>query len=99
MLALMDVHGLRVSEVAGLKFDDLDLTEGVVTVLSKRRKVRTVYLTDQTTQVLVAWLEVRGDVALDGVHALFVVIGLNGPGTAIGARVSWPSILVHSSRH
>jgi site-specific recombinase XerD len=82
----MGVHGLRVSEVAGLKLDDLDLNEGVVTVLGKGRKVRTVYLTDQTTQVLAAWLEVRGNVALDGVHALFVVVGPNGPGTAIGSR-------------
>ena len=86
ILALMGVHGLRVSEVAGLKLDDLDLNEGVVTVLGKGRKVRTVYLTDQTTQVLAAWLEVRGKVALDEVHALFVVVGPNGPGTAIGAR-------------
>ena len=81
----MGVHGLRVSEVAGLKLDDLDLNEGVVTVLGKGRKVRTVYLTDQTTHVLAAWLEVRGHVALDGVHALCVVVGPNGPGTAIGA--------------
>jgi site-specific recombinase XerD len=86
ILALMGVHGLRVSEVAGLKLDDLDLNEGVATVLGKGRKVRTVYLTDQTTQVLAAWLEVRGNVALDEVHALFVVVGPNGPGTAIGAR-------------
>jgi integrase/recombinase XerC len=74
-----------VSEVAGLKLDDLDLNEGVVTVLGKGRKVRTVYLTDQTTQVLAAWLEVRGNVTLEGVHALFVVVGPNGPGTAVGA--------------
>ena len=35
ILALMGVHGLRVSEVAGLKLDDLDLNEGAVTVLDK----------------------------------------------------------------
>lgn len=55
-------------------------------VPGKGRKVRTVYLTDQTTQVLAAWLKVRGNVALDQVHALFVVVGPNGPGTATSAR-------------
>jgi site-specific recombinase XerD len=86
ILALMGVHGLRVAEVAGLKLDDVDLSESVVRVLGKGRKVRTVYLTDQTTQVLADWLGVRGSVALDEVHAFFVVVGPNGPGTAIGPR-------------
>ncbi len=92
ILALMGVHGLRVAEVAGLKLDDVDLSESVVRVLGKGRKVRTVYLTDQTTQVLADWLteipfrgNVRGSVALDQVHAFFVVVGPNGPGSAIGA--------------
>ena len=91
ILALMGVHGLRISEVADLMLDDLDLNEGVVTALGKVRKVRTVYLTDQTMQVLAAWLEVRGNVTLDGVQAVFVVIGPNGPGTAIGAPCIMPS--------
>ena len=52
ILALMGVHGLRVAEVAGLILDYVDLSENVVRVLGKGRKVRTVYLTDQTTQVL-----------------------------------------------
>lgn len=86
ILALMGVHGLRVAEVAGLKLDDVDLSESVVRVLGKGRKVRTVYLTDQTTQVLADWLGVRGSVALDQVHAFFVVVGPDGPGTAIGPR-------------
>ena len=87
----MGVHGLRNSEDAGLKLDDLDLNEGVVTALGQGRKVRTVYLTDQTMQVLAAWLEVRGNVTLDGVQAVFMVIGPNGPGTAIGAPCIMPS--------
>jgi site-specific recombinase XerD len=89
----MGVHGLRVAEVAGLTLSDVDLSESVVRVLGKGRKVRTVYLTDRTTQVLADWLteipfrgDVRGSVALDQVHAFFVVVGPNGPGTAIGAR-------------
>lgn len=39
ILPLMGVHGLRVSEVAGLKLDDLDLNGGVATVLGKGRNM------------------------------------------------------------
>jgi site-specific recombinase XerC len=35
ILVLMGVHGLRMSEVAGLTLDDVDLYEGVATVLGK----------------------------------------------------------------
>jgi integrase len=55
-------------------------------VLGKGRKVRTVYLTDRTAQVLAALLQVRGTVPLIQVRALFVVAGPNGPGTATSAR-------------
>jgi site-specific recombinase XerD len=41
-LVLMGVHGQRVSEVAGLKLDDVDLNEGVATVVGKGRKGRRV---------------------------------------------------------
>jgi integrase len=46
----------RLADVAGLKLDDVDSNEGVATATGKGRKVRTVYPTDQTTQVLAAWL-------------------------------------------
>jgi len=86
ILALMGVHGLRVAEVAGLQTEDVDLNTGEIKVLGKGRKLRTVYLIDHTVELLVAWLEVRETVALIGVCALFVVIGPNGTGTALGAR-------------
>ncbi|MBN1137590.1 MAG: tyrosine-type recombinase/integrase, partial [Anaerolineae bacterium] len=86
ILALMGVHGLRVAEVAGLQVDDVDLSAGQVKVLGKGRKIRTVYLTDLTARLLTAWLEVRGREALSEVHAFFVVLGPNGPGTAISTR-------------
>jgi len=81
------VHiGLRVAEGAGLQTEDVDLSAGEIKVLGKGRKLRTVYLIDHTAKLLIAWLEVRETVALIGVCALFVVIGPNGTGTALGAR-------------
>ncbi len=48
ILALASMHDSRVSKIAGPKLDDLDFMS-VIMVLGKRRKVRTVYLTDQAT--------------------------------------------------
>ena len=86
VLSLMGMHGLRVAEVAGLQCGDVDLTAGVVKVLGKGRKTRTVYLIEQTTELLAAWLEVRATVALSEVHAFFVAVGPNGAGTALTTR-------------
>jgi site-specific recombinase XerD len=86
ILSLMGMHGLRVAEVAGLQLGDVDLCAGAIKVLGKGRKVRTIYLTEQTTELMEAWLEVRGTVALGQVHAFFVVIGPNGTGTALTTR-------------
>jgi len=86
MLSLMGVHALRVAEVAGLELDDVDLARSLVRVIGKGRKVRTVYLTEQTVELMAAWLRVRGTVALKDVAAFFVVVGPNGTGTAISTR-------------
>ena len=86
ILALMGVHGLRVAEVAGLQTEDIDLSTGEVRVLGKGRKIRTVHLIDHTVGLLAAWLDLRQTLALDGVSALFVVVGPNGTGTALGPR-------------
>jgi site-specific recombinase XerD len=86
MLSLMGVHGLRVAEVAGLELDDVDLTASLIRVVGKGRKLRTVCLTEQTVELMAAWLRVRGAVALSDVSAFFVVVGPNGTGTAISTR-------------
>jgi site-specific recombinase XerD len=57
-----------------------------VRVLGKGRKVRTVHLINHTAGLFADWLEVRQAVALNGVTALFVVVGPNGTGTALGPR-------------
>jgi integrase/recombinase XerC len=86
ILALLGVHGLRVAEVASLKLADVDLSEGMVRVLGKGRKIRTVYLVDRTMELMTTWLDVREAIAKATECALFVVIGPNGTGTALGPR-------------
>lgn len=86
ILALMGIHGLRVSEVAGAQVSDLNLERKTLTVIGKGRKVRTIYLTEQTAAVLATWLEARGKVILAGEDALFVVTGNYTTGTAMSAR-------------
>jgi len=54
ILALLGVHGLRVAEVASLQTEDVDLSAGEIKVLGKGRKMRTVYLIDHTSELLVA---------------------------------------------
>ena len=86
ILTLMGMHGLRVSEVTGLRVPGVDLDRRTLTVTGKGSKTRTVYLTEQTAAVLANWLEVRGDVAQNGESALFVVTGNHTRGTAMSAR-------------
>ncbi|MBN1139142.1 MAG: tyrosine-type recombinase/integrase [Anaerolineae bacterium] len=86
VLSLMGMHGLRVAEVAGLQVDDVDLTANVIKVLGKGRKVRTVYLIEQTAELLAVWLQVRGAIALDEISSFFVVVGPNSTGTAFTTR-------------
>ncbi len=58
-LVLMGVHGLRVSEVVGLRLQDVD--GDTLRVKGKGGKVRTVYLTPTTEGLLHEWLAVRPD--------------------------------------
>ncbi len=86
LLALMGIHGLRVSEVASLQVASVDPDQGIITVTGKGSKTRAVYLTEQTAAALAAWLQVRDAVARAGINALFVVVGNHTTGTALSAR-------------
>ena len=63
MLHLAVCAGLRVSELTGLKIDDIDLPSMSVRVLGKGRRKRTLPLWKTTAAALRAWLAVRGRVA------------------------------------
>lgn len=87
MLALMGVHGLRVSEVAGLDLAGLDLEAGTLRIEhGKGEKARTIYLVPTTADALAAWLTARPAVALPEVGALFVVVGNHTHGTAMSTE-------------
>src|SRR5467141_1456533 len=63
MLHLAVCAGLRVSELTGLKIDDIDLPSMSVRVLGKGRRERTLPLWKTAAAALRAWLAVRGRVA------------------------------------
>jgi len=63
MLHLAVCAGLRVSELTGLKLEDIDLSSMSIRVLGKGRRERTLPLWKTTAAALRAWLAVRGRVA------------------------------------
>jgi len=70
MLHLAFAAGLRVSELVGLRLDQLDLrTPPSIHIIGKGRRERRLPLWKETTTVLRAWLAVRQQ---DGDHELFL---------------------------
>lgn len=64
--------GLRVGELVAVRLDDLDLTEGVVTVTGKGNRQRRVFLADATVLTLVqAYLDARARLTPD--HDTFLI--------------------------
>jgi integrase/recombinase XerD len=63
MLHLAVCAGLRVSELTGLKIEEIDLPSMSIRVLGKGRRERTLPLWKTTATALRAWLAVRGRVA------------------------------------
>jgi integrase/recombinase XerC len=82
ILELMYACGLRVSEVAGLTIDRVDLDRGRVRVLGKGSKEREVPIGDPARDALAAWLEVRHLLPSDHATVLFS----NRRGRPIGPR-------------
>jgi site-specific recombinase XerD len=62
MLHLAVCAGLRVSELTGLKLEDIDLSSMSIRVLGKGRRERALPLWKTTAAALRAWLAVRGRV-------------------------------------
>ena len=63
MLHLAVCAGLRVSELTGLKLEDIDLSSMSIRVFGKGRRERTLPLWKITVAALRAWLAIRGRVA------------------------------------
>jgi len=60
--------GLRVSELAGIDLGDLDMQECCVRVLRKESKEDTVYFSDQTAETLSDYLQIRHELAPEGMN-------------------------------
>lgn len=71
ILELFYSSGLRLAELVGLDLEHIDRRSGLVTVLGKGRKTRTVPVGRVALAALSAWLAVRDQVACDGA-ALFI---------------------------
>jgi len=73
IMELFYSSGLRLSELCGLDQFDIDLHEGLVTVIGKGRKQRTVPIGSKAVQALTRWLGVRPDIAAAATtEALFI---------------------------
>jgi len=72
LLELIYSSGLRVSEAAALDLEDLDLREGMVRVLGKRRKERLVPVGRKALRALRSYLDERPRLAKDESRALFL---------------------------
>lgn len=72
MLELFYSSGLRLSELTGLDLGSLDLADGLVRVLGKGRRERTVPVGRLAREALRDWLALRSDWAAPEERALFV---------------------------
>jgi integrase/recombinase XerC len=82
VLELLYGSGLRVSEVAGLTIDRVDLTRGRVLVLGKGSKEREVPLSDPAVEAVRRWVSEGRDAMGTGSTSLF----FNRKGRPIGQR-------------
>jgi site-specific recombinase XerD len=85
VLELLYGSGLRVSELCGLRPEDLDLPAGAITVWGKGSKQRRVPITAPAAEALVAWLQ-RGRGALVSDETPHDAVFLNARGRRLGPR-------------
>ena len=86
--------GLRLSELAGLRWDQVDVASGLITVTGKGNKTRVVPLGRYASAALAAWNRVRGQFAGFEEPAVFV----SNRGKPISVRTI-QSRIKHWARH
>lgn len=94
MLELFYASGLRVSELAGLTWDRLDLTEGMVRVLGKGRRERLVPVGRHALAALKSWRSVHHNVA--GIEQARIFTSLKGK--PLGVRAIQKRVAYWSER-
>jgi integrase/recombinase XerC len=80
LLELMYSSGLRLAEITGLNLDNLDLHDGLVTVVGKGNKTRTLPVGSKAIEALQQWLPQRALHAKENTLAVFI--------TRNGTRIS-----------
>lgn len=86
LLELLYSTGCRVSEIAGLRLSDVDLSKGSAKVTGKGRKERVVFFSDPARRALAAWLPFREAKAGNKIPWLFV----NARGGRLSTRgIAW----------
>ncbi len=78
ILELLYGTGMRVSELCGLNFGDIDFDSHIVTVLGKRRKQRVIPVIDRATEAVRNYIRVRDSVARGATDERAVFISSNG---------------------
>lgn len=73
-LELFYSSGLRLSEVVRVNINDLDLREGIMTVIGKGNKMRIVPIGQKAIQAIQSWIGRRGAIKIneESAHALFI---------------------------
>ncbi len=94
MLELFYSSGLRLSELASLEWDQLDLTSGIVRITGKGNKTRLVPVGRFAIQALTKWRKTRGNFADWLENSVFV----SRSGKALSVRAIQLR-LVHWARH
>ena len=72
MMELMYSSGLRLAEVTNLNLGEIDLSEGMVNVIGKGNKARTLPVGTQAIAAIHLWLPQRKLHIKEGEHALFI---------------------------
>jgi len=106
IIRLLADTGMRRSELAGMRVEDVDLDQGVALVLGKFRRPRTIPFGRQTARALDRYLRVRSAHRLAHLPALW--LGSGGPMTGSGIyhavktrgdMAGLPDVFCHQFRH
>jgi len=94
MLELFYASGLRVSELAGLDWQRLDMNEGLVRVLGKGRRERLVPVGRHAVEALSRWRRIQATLAETGLQRVFTSL----KGRPLGVRAIQKRVAYWSQR-
>jgi integrase/recombinase XerC len=84
--------GIRLSELIGLKWSDLNLYEGTVRVLGKRKKERIIPITSVLNRNILSYQKVFGERFSNGLQSHYFIVNNLG-------KQSYPMLIYRTVRH